>query len=72
MKKIFICLFCSIFLVSCFTDGTEKTSSDGIGGSVYVKEFIYNNHSYLEFKDGGVYGQGWVHNPDCKCFKDSI
>ena len=72
MKKIFICLFCSIFLVSCFTEGTNKIPTLGIGGDVVVKEIIYKNHSYLEFKDNGIYGQGWVHNPACKCFKDSI
>ena len=74
MKKIFIILFTFFCFVSCYTDGTKNIGDDttGIGGKVYVKEVIYNNHSYLEFNDTGLNGHGWVHNPDCKCFKDSI
>ena len=65
-----------ILLSSCINDGTTNISSnisnEGIFGEVFVKEVSYNNHSFLEFKDKGLQGQGWVHNPDCKCFKDSI
>lgn len=74
MKKILFILFTVFCFVSCYTDGTKQidNSSAGIGGKVCVKELIYENHSYLEFKDQGIYGQGWVHNPDCKCFSDTI
>lgn len=70
MKKILFIFISCLLLVSCYTDGTKPLNNDkGIGGEVYVKEITYKNHSYLEFKDNGVYGQGWVHNPDCKCFE---
>ena len=68
IKTLFIFINC-LLLVSCYTNGTKPLNNDeGIGGEVYVKEITYKNHSYLEFKDSGIYGQGWVHNPDCKCF----
>ena len=68
IKTLFVFISC-LLLVSCYTNGTKPVNNDnGIGGEVYVKEITYKNHSYLEFKDNGVYGQGWVHNPDCKCF----
>ena len=72
MKKLLIFIFITLIFISCKTEGTERASGTGIYGNVYVKEMIYKNHSYLEFKDVSTYGQGWVHNPDCKCFKDSI
>lgn len=69
MKKILLIFISCLVLTGCFTDGTKPLNNDkGIGGEVYIKEIIYKNHSYLEFKDNGIYGQGWVHNPDCKCF----
>lgn len=69
IKTLFVFISC-LLLVSCYTDGTKPVNNDkGIGGEVYVKEITYKSHSYLEFKDKGVYGQGWVHNPDCKCFE---
>ena len=69
MKKVLF-VICLVFsLQSCYTEGTKSIQENqGIGGDVYIKEIVYKNHSYLEFKDSGMYGQGWVHNPDCKCF----
>ena len=68
IKTLFVFISC-LLLVSCYTDGTKPLNNDKeIGGEVYVKEITYKNHSYLEFKDNSGYGQGWVHNPDCKCF----
>ena len=69
MKKVLF-VICLVFsLQSCYTEGTEKVQEQqGMGGDVYVKEFVYKNHSYLEFKDNAIKGQGWVHNPECDCF----
>ena len=72
MKKflfIFTILFC---LFSCHNDGTINTDIDGIISNIEVKEFTYANHSYIEFKDRGLYGHGFEHNPECDCFKDSL
>ena len=52
-------------LTSCWQENTKRLNDVGIVGHVYVKEVMYNGHSYYEFKDNGTYGQGWVHNPDC-------
>ena len=56
-----------LMLTSCFTEGTKQIDNNvnGLCGNVYVKEITYNGHSYIEFKDNGTYGQGWVHNPEC-------
>ena len=68
IKTLFVFISC-LLLISCYTKGTKPVNNDkGIGGEVYVKEITYKNHSYLEFRDNGIHGQGWVHNPDCKCF----
>lgn len=65
MKKIFSFVIC-VLLTSCYTDGTDKVNNaTGIGGEIYVKEFFYKNHSYLEIKDKSLYGHGFVHNPEC-------
>ena len=63
------------FTACSYNDGNEvklnKANNSGLcGNPVYVKEIIYNNHSYLEFKENYISGQGWVHNPDCSCYKE--
>jgi hypothetical protein len=72
MKKNILLLFICICFISCYNSGTEHitkdNSTEGISGEVVVKEIIYKDHSYLEFRDRGLHGQGWVHNPDCECF----
>ena len=72
MKKILFILLTMVCLCSCYNEGTTKVGnkSTGIYGRIVVKEINYKNHSYLEFKDEGLKGQGWVHNPDCKCLKN--
>lgn len=69
MKKLILLLFSVLCLVSCL-DSKYKVNeyNEGLSGSIYVKEITYKNHSYLEFKDNGIYGQGWVHNPECPCY----
>lgn len=68
IKTLFVFISC-LLLASCYTNETKPVNNDkGLCGEIYVKEITYKNHSYLEFKDNGIYGQGWVHNPDCKCF----
>lgn len=66
MKKVILCIISCIALISCVDSAPLK--DEGLGGKVYVKEITYKGHSYIEFKDNGIYGQGWVHNPDCECF----
>ena len=66
MKKVIFSIICCLALISC-KDG-RLLKDKGIGGEVYVKEITYKDHSYLEFLDNGLRGQGWVHNPDCKCY----
>lgn len=66
MKKVILSIISCLALVSC-TD-VNPIKDGGLSGKVYVKEVTYKNHSYLEFKDNGIYGQGWVHNPDCECY----
>lgn len=65
MKKILFLFIVCLFLSSCVTDGTKSLNDKGIKGGIYVKEIKYDGHSYIEFKDNGTYGQGWVHNPEC-------
>lgn len=66
MKNFLSLCFCVLLLSSCYSEGTNKIKSNiGIGGNVYVKEVTFNGHSYLEFKDNGVTGHGWEHNPVC-------
>lgn len=70
MKRI-VCLTTFVtILLGCTNKGTKiiegcGDTSQGIRGYVSVKEIVYNNHRYLEFKDEGMYGQGWVHDPEC-------
>lgn len=66
MKNFLSLCFCVLLLSSCYSEGTSKVKSNiGIGGNVYVKEVTFHGHSYLEFKDNGITGHGWLHNPDC-------
>jgi len=68
MKKLLLGICLVFSLQSCYTEGTKNvTGNQGMMGNIYVKEIVYKNHSYLEFKDSGMKGQGWVHNPDCEC-----
>ena len=71
MNKLLILLGLCL-LASCTNPGTKKLDnvSTGIFGSVLIKEIKYKNHNYIEFKDEGTYGQGWVHDPDCECFEN--
>lgn len=67
MKKILFLFITILILVSCNNSGV-KTATDvngGIRGSVIAKEFSYNGHNYIEFKDVSMYGQGFVHDPNC-------
>ena len=68
MKKIlFILISICLFTSCCYNEGTKKVSTvEGIGGEIYVKEFTYKGHTYIEFKDKGLDGQGYVHDPDCQ------
>ena len=69
MTKISLFICCLLF-IGCESEETQKVNDSGIGNEkIFVKEIIYKNHSYLKFKDTECYGQGWVHNPDCNCYK---
>ena len=35
-------------------------------GNITVRELNHKGHDYLYFKWEALYGQGWVHNPDCQ------
>ena len=68
MKNIILFLFIGSLLflfTGCHKDGTKCIGVEGMQSEVLVNEFIYKGHSYLEFKEEGTYGQGWVHNPEC-------
>ena len=70
MKKLLFLLAACLCLASCVRRGITKVKDTGFGegGEVWVMEFEYNGHKYLELKDNSQYGQGWVHDPDCPCF----
>jgi hypothetical protein len=70
MKFLFSILFMCVCMSSCINGSKcDVVPNSGIySNSVIVYEFTYKGHSYLEIKDTGSYGQGWVHNPDCPCF----
>ena len=68
MKNFILFLFIGSLLflfTGCYKDGTEHIGVEGIRSEVLVKEINYKGHSYIEFKEEGTYGQGWVHNPEC-------
>ena len=67
MKKLFIFLFSILILSSCRNDGTQKVTDDngGITGGIIAKEFDFKGHYYIEFKDYGISGHGFVHDPEC-------
>ena len=68
MKRLFIFLFSVLVLTSCLNEGTERVTNynGGVAGSIVAREFEYKGHQYIEFKDEGIYGQGFVHNPECQ------
>lgn len=67
MKKLFVFLFGLFVFTSCFNDGTKEVTENngGIGGRIYGKKFMFEGHRYIEFKDNGLYGHGYVHDPKC-------
>lgn len=62
MKRILFILAIAVMVSSCFGPEWEPSGED-----FFVRKFIYNGHSYIEFKDNSMYGQGYVHDPDCPC-----
>ena len=69
MKKFLILFVSCLILTSCKSDiDVNETDIKGPHRrKVYAHETMYKGHSYIEFHDSGVHGQGWVHNPDCEC-----
>lgn len=62
MKRILFILAIAVMATSCFNPEWEQSSKD-----LFVRKFTYNGHNYIEFKDNTMYGQGYVHDPDCPC-----
>ena len=60
-------MFSVILFVSCNNEGTQTIGNEnsGIRGPIKCKKFTFENHQYVEFRDCGFYGQGFVHDPDC-------
>lgn len=66
MKKILILFIGCMILSSCYSNGTEPVNSDGISrDDLFAKRFTYDGHVYVEFKDEGLYGHGFTHDPEC-------
>lgn len=66
MKKLIILFITIIILSGCIDPDTKHVKSSGLtGGVVYGNKFTFEGHTYIEFKDNDIYGQGFVHDPDC-------
>ena len=64
MKKLIICL---VVLASCNEPEVQRVDTFE---KAIPHQFEYNNHSYIEFKQ---HEATWgIHNPDCKCKKDTL
>ena len=73
MKKI-IAIFAVLFaLCSCEPESQKATYTED-GAKIYVREFEYNGHKYIEFAriNLEVYDKytGYVHDPDCPCHNE--
>lgn len=69
MKHLLILfsLALAVMATSCFGPEWEQSGED-----FFVREFTYNGHNYIEFKDNAMYGQGYVHDPDCPCHSRTL
>ena len=65
MKKILFLFIGCMVLSGCYSNDTEHVNSDGISRDLFAKRFTYDGHVYIEFKDGGLYGHGFTHDPKC-------
>lgn len=66
-RKIIFCIalmFSS--LTSCVDPVAQGTQVDK---NLYIREFTYKGHAYLEIGDITVYGVTFLHDPNCKCLK---
>lgn len=76
MKKLVLFLFTTLVLSSC--DYNENRIGDKVSKEKIpfkcATEFEYKDHSFIKFtdKDGEYAIAGVVHNPNCKCYKDSL
>ncbi len=66
MKKLIILFITIISLSGCIDPDTKRVKSGGLlDGCIYGNKFTFEGHTYIEFKDHDMVGQGFVHDPDC-------
>lgn len=76
MKRILI--LHTILLIACIfasCDNQTRIQHGSVEDNITnIIEFDYKNHSYIFFERGmGYYSRGGVvHDPNCKCFQDSV
>lgn len=83
MKKFIICLFLSVFMISCVNSTTNKSTNsqtpviiENMSETVNISKYTFEGHDY-QFHSihaglrSGIGGP--VHDPECrKCKQDSI
>lgn len=61
MKHLALLTLATLLLASC--QKVQPTTDDNVK---CIAEFQYKGHDYLVFKEQLNYGQGVVHDPDCR------
>jgi len=65
--RVMVALVIALLATSCLSPEYKE-----VGENFFVREFAYNGHKYIEFKDNTLYGQGFVHDPDCPCHEADV
>lgn len=73
MKRFLVLIVLLFTFVSCKNSDIDQMRENAKDTPCqYIKEFNYNEHSYLFFQCNNGYGEmEIIHNPDCWCQKQN-
>lgn len=61
-------IFCICLMFSSLTSCVDPTvQAERIDKNLYIREFTYKGHAYLEIDDITSYSVTFLHDPNCKC-----